>query len=141
MTNRTLAESYLRKCEARIEALRVLRRLQSHSDVVREAQELVELALKGILRELGVDPPRVHDVSPALLAERARLEGLVDVDALASASVHLRKHREMSFYGAEDLLPTEAYDAAEADLALAMAEQATDALRRVLGLRDGTRGS
>jgi HEPN domain-containing protein len=30
--------------------------------VVREAQELVELALKGMLRAIGIEPPKLHDV-------------------------------------------------------------------------------
>ena len=32
--------------------------------VVRRAQEVVELALKGALKMLGVDFPKVHDVAP-----------------------------------------------------------------------------
>jgi HEPN domain-containing protein len=32
----------------------------------------VELALKALLRSHGIDPPRVHDVSDVLLAERSR---------------------------------------------------------------------
>jgi HEPN domain-containing protein len=41
--------------------------------VVRESQEAVELALKGLLRSCGVEAPRIHDVSDVLLAERERL--------------------------------------------------------------------
>jgi HEPN domain-containing protein len=33
-----------------------------YSDVVREAQEIVELALKGMLRQIGIEPPKWHDV-------------------------------------------------------------------------------
>ena len=36
------------------------------SDVVREAQEIVELALKGLLRQVGIEPPRWHDVGELL---------------------------------------------------------------------------
>ncbi|HHW01366.1 MAG TPA: HEPN domain-containing protein [Thermoanaerobacterales bacterium] len=30
----------------------------AYSDVIREAQEAVELALKGMLRKLGIEPPK-----------------------------------------------------------------------------------
>jgi HEPN domain-containing protein len=39
------------------------------ADVVGESQEIVELALKGLLRSCGIDPPRIHDVSDVLVAE------------------------------------------------------------------------
>lgn len=53
MTNDDLARSYLRKASDRLEILDVLLRKGAYSDVVREAQELVELALKGMLRAVG----------------------------------------------------------------------------------------
>ena len=42
------------------------------SDVVREAQEIVELSLKGMLRQVGNDPPKWHGVGPMLLEYRDR---------------------------------------------------------------------
>ena len=51
-----LARAYLVRAEKRLTALAVLRDEGAHSDVVREAQELVELALKGMLRAVGVRP-------------------------------------------------------------------------------------
>ena len=47
MTTEDLARSYLIKARARLKALAVLRDEADHSDVVREAQELVELAAGG----------------------------------------------------------------------------------------------
>jgi len=58
MTNRTLAQSYLLKARKRFIVLEVLLKEEAYSDVIREAQELVELALKGILRQVGVEPPK-----------------------------------------------------------------------------------
>ena len=46
------------KAQKRLKALAVLRDEDAHSDAVREARELVELALKGILRAIGVEPPK-----------------------------------------------------------------------------------
>jgi HEPN domain-containing protein len=62
MTNISLAQSYLIKATKRLKILPVLLAEQAYSDVVREAQEIVELALKGMLRQAGVDPPKWHDV-------------------------------------------------------------------------------
>lgn len=62
MNNLTLAQSYLLKATKRLKVLDVLFQEEAYSDVIREAQELVELALKGILRQIGVEPPKQHDV-------------------------------------------------------------------------------
>ena len=119
MRNRTLAADHVRRAEARLKALDALYEAESWADVVRESQEAVELALKGLLRAAGVDPPRVHDVADVLEAERDRLpEALAgDIDRLAAVSRGLRRDRELAFLGAEDLVPSDFYketDAAEA---------------------------
>jgi len=62
VTNLDLARSYLRKARDRLDILDLLSRKEAYSDVVREAQEIVELALKGMLRAVGVEPPKLHDV-------------------------------------------------------------------------------
>lgn len=46
MTNESLARSYLKKASDRLDVLELLFGKGAYSDVVREAQELVELALK-----------------------------------------------------------------------------------------------
>ena len=46
---------------------------ESWADVVRESQDVVELAIKGPLRTAGVDPPRIHEVADVLEADRRRL--------------------------------------------------------------------
>jgi len=116
MQNRTLAEDYVRRAEVRLRAVDVLFEAESWADVVRESQEVVELALKGLLRSVGVDPPRIHDVADILLSERERLpaELLASVDRLADASRSLRRDRELAFYGAEDLTPSSFYRRSDA---------------------------
>jgi len=111
MHNRELAADHVRRAAARLRALDALFEAESWADVVRESQEVVELALKGLLRAVGVDPPRIHDVADVLLAERARLPEAVgpEVDRLAEASRTLRRDRELAFYGAEDLTPSSFY--------------------------------
>ena len=125
MHNTELAEDYLRRAKLRLRALDVLFAGEGWPDVVREAQEVVELTLKGLLRRCGVDPPRVHDVSGVLLAEKDRLpSGLAgEVGELAAASRLLRRDRELAFYGAEDLTPSGFYSRADAEAALAAARR------------------
>jgi len=116
MRNRDLAADHLRRAGARLRALDVLFESGSWADVVRESQEVVELALKGLLRACGVDPPRIHDVADVLLAERDRLPTQLapHVERLAGISRTLRRDRELAFYGAEDLTPSTFYRESDA---------------------------
>ena len=116
MQNMDLAADYVRRAHARLAALDALFDQGSWADVVREAQEVVELALKGLLRAHGVEPPRIHDVADVLLAEAHRLPESVrpDVARLGELSRGLRRDRELAFYGAEDLTPSDFYKQADA---------------------------
>jgi HEPN domain-containing protein len=111
MRNRDLTRDYVKRAEARLLALDVLMQAESWADVVRESQEVVELALKALLRSVGVDPPRIHDVGEVLLAERSRMPEAVvpHLEQLAAASRTLRRDRELAFYGAEDFTPSAFY--------------------------------
>ena len=120
MTNGSLAESYLLKAGKRLKILSVLLDDEAYSDVVREAQEVVELALKGMLRQVGVEPPRWHDVGGILREHRERFPDDVvsRIERLAGISAALRKDRELSFYGDIDFIPTEHYTKEHAQRAL-----------------------
>jgi len=111
VTNGSLAGAYLRKATDRIDVLDLLQRKGAFSDVVREAQEIVELALKGMLRYVGVEPPKWHDVGGILLEHAARFpsETTETLARMAAISKRLRKERELSFYGDIDFIPTEEY--------------------------------
>ena len=116
MTSTSLAQSYLIKAQKRLKMLGVLMTEEAYSDVVREAQEIVELALKGMLRQAGVEPPHWHDVGDMLREYRARFPAPAadQIDRLAEISAWLRKEREFSFYGDIDFIPTERYTQTEA---------------------------
>jgi HEPN domain-containing protein len=111
MRNTELAADYVRRADVRLRALDVLFEAESWADVVGESQEALELALKGLLRACGVEPPRIHDVADVLLAERERLPepARAEVERLAALSRDLRRDRELAFYGAEDLTPSRFY--------------------------------
>lgn len=93
--------------------------------MVREAQEIVELAQKGMLRWVGVDPPKWHDVGDILLEHSQKFAAAVQAElpGLARISKRLRKERELSFYGDIDFLPAEEYTRDDALEAIAEAEQ------------------
>jgi len=128
MRNMDLAADYVRRASVRVRALDVLFDAGSWADVVRESQEAVELALKGLLRACGIAPPRVHDVSEVLEAERARLpaELLPELATLIRASRELRRDRELAFYGAEDLTPSGFYSRDDAERARSSARRTVE---------------
>jgi len=138
VTNISLAVSYLIKARKRLAVLPVLLNEQDFSDVVREAQELVELALKGMLRQVGIEPPKVHDVGKTLEEYRSRFpENVVtEIERLAQISNWLRKEREFSFYGDIDFIPTEEYSREDALKAIADAEFVVRIARLLIPLND-----
>jgi HEPN domain-containing protein len=114
--NVELAADYVRRAEVRLKALDVLFEERSWADVVRESQEIVELALKGLLRRCGIEAPRIHDVSDILLAEQSQIPSPLHehLENLAAISRDLRRDRELAFYGAEDLTPSGFYSEKDA---------------------------
>ena len=140
MLNDALAADYLRRAGNRIKALEVLLQAESWADVVREAQEVVEITLKALLRACRVEVPRIHDVSPVLEQNRERLpERIVaQLPQLTRISRSLRRDRELAFYGSEDLTPSEFYTNEDAATALAQARQVHEAVSEALsGRLDG----
>lgn len=102
MNSSVLARDYLRKARARRNALGVLFEEGSYDDVVREAQEIVELALKGALRQLGIEPPKQHDVAPLLAKAKALpAKWRRRVAQLKQISGTLAEERSHAFYGDE----------------------------------------
>jgi hypothetical protein len=109
MTNEDLAQSYLRKSMVRLDVLDLFFKKQDYSDVIREAQKIVELCLKGVLRYVGIEPPKFHDVGFLLLEHHRRCKGIAlrDIKKMADISKRLRKERELVFYGDIDFIPTD----------------------------------
>ena len=128
MTMDELARSYFQRAQKRLLALEVLMQAEAYPDVVREAQELVELVLKGMLRWIGLDPPKWHDVGAILVEQASRFPTPLQAELtdLASISRRLRRDREVAFNGEIDLIPEQVFDRPAA-------QQALDDARRVLG--------
>lgn len=138
MTNEGLAKSYLKKASVRIEVLELLFEKGAYSDVIREAQEAVELALKGMLRYVGIEPPKIHDVGPLILEHREKFYNLSGevLQKIAKISKRLRKERELAFYGDIDYIPTDAYTIDDAKEALEGARFVIGLAKEVIGWQE-----
>lgn len=124
MTNIRLGRSLVDRARARLPFLRQMQAAGLHADVVRKSQEVVELVLRGLLRILGVDPPKEHDVSKFLAAQGRRLPKAVadHLPEIRRMSKRLRRERELAFYGGDDFVPSEEYDAEDSSEAIGFAE-------------------
>jgi len=134
VTSEDLAQSYFRKSVDRLDILDLLRKKGAYSDVVREAQEIVELGLKGMLRYAGIEPPKYHDVGPLMIEHKARFKGISsrEILRLAKISKELRKERELAFYGDIDFIPTEEYTLEDAKDAIGGASVVVNIAKRMM---------
>ncbi len=132
MNTSKLPEEYLKKAQRRRLTLDVLRNAGGHDDVVRETQELVELLLKGLLRRVGVDPPKWNDVGRVVEAHQNLFNDEIraHMDRLVRVSSRLRKDRELSFYGDDDFLPSQNYDQSDSKQCMDDADFLIDLVER-----------
>jgi HEPN domain-containing protein len=117
--NISLAQDYITRAHKRLKAVEALMKEEAWSDVVRESQEVVELALKSLLRASSIEVPRIHDVSPVLEQNKDRLPKTIQdqLQKMVNISRQLRRDRELAFYGSEDLTPSTFYKKEDASAA------------------------
>ena len=99
--------------------------------VVRRAQEVVELTLKGALKMLGVDYPKVHDVAPLFSDQLRQKKGVSDptvLQRIEEASLWLAQSRAQSFYFDRE------YGEEDAEQALKDAAFVLNEVKELLGL-------
>lgn len=103
MTSSRMGRQYIEEARGRMALVQVAFERGMWAATVREAQECVELFLKGALRLVAVEPARTHDVAAALRSEAARFPEWVrpSIDALAAISTKLAGDRGPAFYGDE----------------------------------------
>lgn len=97
------AKDYLLRANERlIDAAAALRR-RSYPEVIRYSQEATELSLKAALRMIGVEYPKVHDVSDVLISCRDRFQVWFadEVPELAKFSKIMAEKRSAALYGIE----------------------------------------
>ncbi len=104
---------------------------------MREAQEIVELLLKAVLRHIGAEVPKVHDVGKILRKFKEFLPPKIkeNIEQIAAISKRLRKERELAFYGADDFIPSEEYTREEAEQAIEDVQVIFDVVKK--GLSEG----
>jgi HEPN domain-containing protein len=126
-----MGRRYVEEARGRLELVRLARDRRLWATVAREAQEAVELLLKGALRLVAVEPARTHDVGDRIRRESGRFPPWfsAEVDHLAAISTEMAGDRGVAFCGDErqELGPQELFDEADAARAL-------DQLEYVAGL-------
>jgi len=64
MKNEERADRLLSEAESIFNEIEQALESENWNLTIRRAQEVVELILKGLLAQLGIDYPKVHDVAP-----------------------------------------------------------------------------
>ncbi len=122
MTSSRMGRLYIEEATSRMALVRLASERGMSATVVREAQECVELFLKGALRLAAVEPSRTHDVAELLRREAARFPEWfrAEVDRLATISTEMAGDRGIAFYGDErqNLAPRDLFDEADAERAV-----------------------
>ena len=135
MKNNELMFDFVKRAKIRCKAIQTLFEHDGYADVVGESQEVVELVSKALLRFLGEEPARSRDVSAQMAEhlgtinskEKKNLEQLIEI------SRSLRRDRELSFFGSEDLTPSNFYSKKDAEIAIKSADFAVKFVDRLVG--------
>lgn len=110
-TNREMGERLLNEAQWIFEKdLKSAIEDENHNIAVRRAQEVVELSLKGCLRILGIDYPKVHDAGFVFVKEAGKKlqfdkNTLTEIERI---SKWLSEARAPSFYGERDFTSEDA---------------------------------
>ncbi len=141
MEFRKLSRAYLAQAGDRIASARRALKGGNYAYCVRLSQEAVELSTKALLRRIGVDYPKFHDTSPALLALKKRLQ-INDLQFLAEVSLKLSRRRALAMYGDEsrNLSPDEIFGREEALEAYQLATRVHQSCTRLVTRRLGSKG-
>jgi len=127
---------YVEEAAGRVPLVRLALDQARWAATVREAQECVELFLKGALRLVAVEPTRTHDVAEVLrrAADRFPEWFRATVEHLASISTEMAGDRGVAFYGDErqELGPQELFDERDARRALSNLEFVATLCQRLL---------
>lgn len=131
-----LAKAYLRQAEARVKDAEEACNEENYPYAVRLSQEAVELSLKASLRLVGIEYPKIHDVSDILVISESRFPDWFrgEIAFLAETSKKLAKKREISFYGGEGelLSPEDLISRDDAEDAVKRAKRVIETCKRLL---------
>lgn len=87
-----------------------------------------------MLRYVGIEPPKYHDVGPLLIEHQVRFRDVTseEIRNLARISKELRKERELAFYGDIDFIPTKEYTLKDVQEAIEGATFTVNIVRRMM---------
>lgn len=104
------------EAEVYLEELRQAFQRDFWNIVVRKAQEVVELSIKGILKIMGVEYPKVHDPARFFITTLKRRGILIEEETvikLKEISKELAEKRAPAFYFEKDYKEEDAVEAKE----------------------------
>jgi HEPN domain-containing protein len=132
-----VARSYLRQAKARLEDAKDAVEEGNHPYAVRLSQECVELSLKAVLKAVGIEYPKIHDVSDIFPELRDRFPDWfkAEMKFLRESSKLLLKKREPSLYGDEEALvpPNGVMSRGDAEDATNRAEKTFNLCEKLIG--------
>lgn len=131
-----IAKAYLRQAEARLKDAKDALLEGNYPYAVRLSQECVELSLKAVLKAVGIEYPKIHDVSDILadVGDRFPEWFRMELEFLRESSRILTKKREISLYGGEEafLSPEEVISKGDAEDATQRAVKTHELCRKLV---------
>lgn len=136
MTTPQMGRRYIEEASGRVDLVRLAISRSLWATVVREAQECVELFLKGALRLVAIEGARTHDVAELLRRAEQRFPDWFrrELENLASISTEMAGDRGIAFYGDErqNIGPQDLFDQDDARRALGNLEYVAALCTRLL---------
>ncbi len=101
MKNFEIGERMLKDAEIYYEEMLEAYKKEKWNIVMRRAQEVVELSLKGLLKIMGLEYPKIHDVAPIVIdaLKRKGVDMGETFEEIKEISAFLSKERAAAFYG------------------------------------------
>lgn len=136
MNLKRMAENYIRISANCLDQALSSSKAKDYPLAVRRAQECVEMSLKAILRSIGVEYPREHDVSKALEISRGKFPDWFSakIPKFMEISKDLSKKRGPAMYGYEsEMRPaSDIFSEEDADGAITSANEVFDACKKLI---------
>lgn len=137
-----IAKAYLRQAEARLKDAKDALFEGNYPYAVRLSQECVELSMKAVLKIVGIEYPKIHDVSDVMVDVKDRFPDWfkMELEFLRESSKVLLKKRELSLYGGEEafLSPEDVISRGDAEDATERAAKTYELCRKLILEVEGT---
>lgn len=136
MNTRMMAMDYIKRGRRCFKEARLAFDEEDYPATVRRCQECVELSLKAVLRSIGIEYPREHDVSKALEMVKEKFPEWFSskVPGFVEISKDLSKKRGPAMYGYEaELKPaSDIFDKKDAEDAISSARDVYESCEKFI---------